>query len=550
MPTPETERYDLIVVGGGINGAATARDAQMRGLRVLLLEKEDISHAASAWNSRMIHGGIKYLETYEVGLVRESLREREWLLRAAPHLVKPLPFLMPFLKGNRRPPWLLRLGMVGYDVLSLDKSLPRHRILDRDGVLRIAPSLVEEEVQGGALFHDAQAEFAERLGVETVLSAAEHGAVVRTHTRATRLRMLGGRVVGVEYLDTITGRSGTAHADVVINATGAWVDDLLAGLPDHDRPLVGGTKGTHLVVDTFPGAPSEALYYEARSDGRPVLVIPWLGRYLIGSTDVRVSGDLDQTRADRSEIEYILSETNTLMPDARLTAADVRFIYTGVRPLPYQPDDDVAKITRHHVVHDHAPKVQGLLSLVGGKLTTFRALGEDAVDAAMRKLGRRAKCTTRSHSLPGAMTPDFSGYAATFGAGPGAGYDPDLVARLVRIYGVRARGILEIAQREQAMKRVLDGSHSVLAAEVVHAVRHEFARTLDDVLMRRTMIGLEPGVDLALVEDVARVLADEERWDRTRTQEEIDRYLTVAAAHRPASTLMTGARPESSELVA
>ena len=539
---------DLLVIGGGINGVATARDAAMRGLRVLLVEKEDISHAASAWNSRMIHGGIKYLETYEIDLVRESLREREWLLRNAAHLVRPLPFLMPFLRGNRRPPWLLRLGMIGYDVLSLDKSLPRHRILDRAGVLDIAPGLVPAEVRGGALFHDAQVEYAERLGVETMLAAMEHGAVVRTHTRATRLLVRDGRVTGAELEDLLTGATRTVQAAVVVNATGAWADELLVDLPGHARPLVGGTKGTHLVVDHFPGAPREALYYEARADGRPVLVIPWLGRYLIGATDIRVTGDLDAVAADDREIDYILSETNQLMPGAGLRREHIRYAYTGVRPLPYQPDGDVAKITRHHVVHDHAPAVRGLFTLVGGKLTTFRSLGQDATDAVMRSLGRSGKSTSRSERLPGARTPDLGAFRAAFIAGD----LPRVVAeRLVRLHGAGATTVAELGRHDPALLRVLDERLGLTAAEVVHAIRRERARTLTDVLMRRSMIGLEPDLDPATIAAVAEVMGSHDGWDAARMDQELAAFGRIASRHRPfARPSSDDAEARAPELVA
>lgn len=543
------EPVDLLVIGGGINGLATARDAAMRGLRVLLVEKEDVSHAASAWNSRMIHGGIKYLETYEVDLVRESLREREWLLRNAPHLVRPLPFLMPFLRRNRRPPWLLRLGMIGYDVLSFDKSLPRHRILDRAAVLDVAPGLVPDEVRGGALFHDAQVEYAERLGVETMLSAIEHGAIVRTHTRAIKLLVREGRVAGVELVDLLTGATGTVRSSAVVNATGAWVDEVLADLPGHTRPLVGGTKGTHLVVDPFPGAPREALYYEAKADGRPVLVIPWLGRYLIGATDIRVSGDLDAVGPDDAEIEYILSETNQLMPGAGLRREHIRYAYTGIRPLPYQPDNDVAKITRHHVVHDHGPAIRGLFTLVGGKLTTFRALGQDATDAVMRALGRSRKSISRSERLPGARAADLAAFRTAFLAGD---LPTPVADRLLRIHGVGATNVAELVRHDPSLGRVLDERLGLVAAEVVHALRRERARTLTDVLMRRTMVGLEPDLDPRTVEAVAEVMAGHEGWDGARLERELTDYRRVAARHRPVAAKPPG-RPTSTrapELVA
>ena len=294
-------RFDVIVLGAGINGTAIARDAAMRGLTVLLIEKDDISNATSAWNSRMIHGGLRYLEHYEFDLVRESLREREWLLHAAPHLVRPLPFMMPFLRRNKRGPMLLRMGMLAYDVLSYDKSLPHFRLYGKTRTLAKAPGLDPAELKGGALFYDAQVDFAERLSVENVLSAREHGAQVLTHTKATRLLLEDRRVVGVEYTRPAFGREllsageGDGQRDRTLGGRAARRPARAR------RPLIGGTKGTHLVVDPFPGAPVGcAMYYEAASDGRPVLVIPWQGRFLIGSTDIRYHGDAGESRRTRA----------------------------------------------------------------------------------------------------------------------------------------------------------------------------------------------------------------------------------------------------------
>ena len=535
-------QFDVIVLGAGINGSAIARDAAMRGLTVLLLEKDDISGATSAWNSRMVHGGIRYLEYFEIDLVRESLREREWLLHAAPHLVKPLPFLMPFLRRNKRPPWMLRAGMVLYDVLSFDKTLPRHRLYRKAKALAKAPGLVPEELRGGALFYDAQVDYAERLSVENVLSAREHGAQVLTHTKADRLVLEGPRVVGVEYTDQLTGWTSTARARITVNATGPWADDLLEGLPDHHRPLIGGTKGTHLVVDPFPGAPQGcALYYEAASDGRAVLVIPWRGRFLIGSTDIRYHGDADDVRATDDEIDYILTETNLLMPSAGLSRDSVRFLYTGVRPLPYDPDDNPAKITRHHVVKDHAPEVEGLVTIVGGKLTTFRSLGQDAVDRVVRKLGvRKRRCQTRREALPGGRNSNYAAFAESFKAS--IGYDDRVAARLLSIYGVRAPEVLALARQDRELGRVFDEARGALAAEVVYALRTESARTLTDVIMRRTMLGLEPDLPIESVDAAASIMARHEGWGRGRAAKEVEAYCSYAARfHLPA----TAGRPRA-----
>ena len=532
-PRGTTAQFDVIVLGAGINGSAIARDAAMRGLTVLLIEKDDVSNATSAWNSRMIHGGLRYLEHYEFDLVRESLREREWLLHAAPHLVKPLPFMMPFLRRNKRSPWLLRMGMLAYDVLSYDKSLPHFRLYGKTRTLAKAPGLDRAQLRGGALFYDAQVDFAERLGVENVLSAREHGTQVLTHTKVTLLVVEDRRVTGVEYTDLLTGASASARAKVTVNAMGPWADELLAGLPGHERPLIGGTKGTHLVVDPFPGAPLDgcALYYEAASDGRPVLIIPWQGRFLIGSTDIRYHGDAGEAVADQSEIDYILSETNLVLPSAGLTRDSVRFVYTGVRPLPFDPDDDPAKITRHHIVKDHAPELEGLITIVGGKLTTFRSLGQDAVDRVVRKLGqRRSRSRTRREALPGGATADYAAFAASFKASIDLGERTG--ERLLSLYGVRAPQVVALAREEQGLERVVDEKSGALAAELVYALRFESARTLTDVLMRRTMLGLDPDLPAESVQLAAAIIAKHDGWDRGRSKREIDAYVKYAARFR------------------
>lgn len=525
-------RFDVIVIGAGINGSAIARDAAMRGLTVLLIEKDDVSNATSAWNSRMIHGGLRYLEHYEFDLVRESLREREWLLHAAPHLVRPLPFMMPFLRRDKRSPWLLRMGMLAYEALSYDKSVPHFRLYSKRGALAKAPGLDPAQLRGGALFYDAQVDFAERLSVENVLSAREHGAQVLTHTKATRLLIEDRTVAGVEYTDLLRGATSSARAKVTVNATGPWADELLEGLPAHDKPLIGGTKGTHLVVDTFPGAPKGcAMYYEAASDGRPVLVIPWQGRFLIGSTDIRYHGDAGEATADQSEIEYILSETNLLMPSAGLTRDSVRFIYTGVRPLPFDPKDDPAKITRHHIVKDHAPTVEGLVTIIGGKLTTFRSLGQDATDLVVKKLGAgKRRSTTRKEKLPGGATVDYATFAASFKTSVDLGERAG--DRLLSLYGVRAPQVIALAREEKGLEQVFDEKSGALAAELAYGFRVESARTLTDVIMRRTMLGLDPDLPIASVEAAATIMAKHEGWDRGRAAREVDAYVKYAARFR------------------
>jgi glycerol-3-phosphate dehydrogenase len=327
-------RFDLIVIGAGINGTGIARDAAMRGLKVLLVEKHDIGSGTTPWSTRLIHGGLRYLEHYEVSLVRESLRERERLLHIAPHLVNPLTFMIPIYKGHKRGPGMIRLGMIGYDLLSWDKSLDRHHMLNREQTLTREPGLDPEGLRGSAIYYDAQITFPERLSVENALSALEHEAVIITYARVDNLIIENGHVAGIEATDLLDDTDFSARGAVTVNVAGPWVDMVLDG--HETKRLIGGTKGTHIVVDRFEGAPDEALYVEAVTDQRPYFIVPWNGRYLIGTTDIRYDEDLNTVVPDEEEITYLISETNRVLPSANLERADVQYAYAGVRPLPYK----------------------------------------------------------------------------------------------------------------------------------------------------------------------------------------------------------------------
>ncbi len=388
--------HDVVIIGAGINGAGIARDAAMRGLKVLLIEKGEVGQGTTVASTRLIHGGLRYLEHFEFGLVHESLREREILLRIAPHLVRPLAITIPIYKQNRRGRLTIRAGMILYDLLSWGKSLPRHRMLSRAETLKQLPGLNPEGLAGSALYYDAQVEFPERLVMENVLSAREFGAEVLTHTRVTNLAVADGQVSGVEVED---GHRRFAEAAVIINAAGPWIDLVLERVAVKSPKLIGGTKGSHIVVPTFPGAPANAIYLEARSDGRPLFIIPWNKLYLIGTTDVRFEGDPDEVRCEPWEIDYLLSETNLALPAAHLTRDNIVDTYSGVRPLPVTHDKDEQSITRRHFIRQH-PELPNLLSIVGGKLTTYRSLAEECVDLIFQKLGKDSPpCRTANEVL-------------------------------------------------------------------------------------------------------------------------------------------------------
>ncbi len=503
------EPVDLLVIGGGVNGLAVAWDATLAGLRVVVVDKGDWGGGTSSWSSRMIHGGLKYLERYDVPLVRESLRDREWLLRRAPHLVSPLPFVLPFYDRNQYGPGMLRLGMIAYDVLSFDKSVPRHETFSRKQILHRFPGISAVGLKGGARYFDAQVEYAERLCAELMLGARAAGAMTLNHTRVEHLDLDGTRVLGATVVDELTGERYRVRADATLNVTGAWVDDIVAGTSAASRRWIGGTKGTHLVVGPFDGAPKDSMYYESE-DGRPMMVIPWLGMYLIGSTDKRFSGDLDTVSADEEEIAYILRETNTLFPLAGLTDESILYAYTGVRPLPYVDAERTADISRRHEIHDHAPDLDGLYSVVGGKLTTFRALSRHVL-RLLRKRMPVGPSRLGEQRFPGA-----DGVAR-----PPADLDPRLQARLTRIYGSRADRVVELAAGESALLTPLGDAPAGLpapadgqpvAAEVLLAVRDEEALHLADVLARRTMAGLHSDLGRSVAEATARIMASELGW--------------------------------------
>ncbi|MEM1262550.1 MAG: glycerol-3-phosphate dehydrogenase [Pseudomonadota bacterium] len=516
--------FDVVVVGGGINGVGIARDAALRGLRVLLLEKDDFGSGTSSWSSRLIHGGLRYLEYAEIGLVYESLHDRRALFRTAEHLVKPLRLTIPIYKESRRGPWLVKLGMLAYDMLSLGKKLPGHRMLNRRETLELFPALDAEGLRGAASYYDGQVEYAERLVLENVLSASTAGAVLHNHSPVTRIDVNGSHVGAVHWTNRLTGQQESALAPVVVNATGPWVDALLDRV-DTD-PFVrqmGGTKGSHLIMDRFPGAPEQALYVEARSDGRPFFVLPWNDQLLVGTTDIRDDSPPEELVMSGDEIEYLLTELNGLFPSANVSRDHIRHTYSGLRPLPHQVDGPTSAITRSHIVRHHSDVARGLYSVIGGKLTTYRSLAEDC----LKQIGRDfdwqlAPCRTRSEILPGS-----TGVGATRNQLQRPWLAERSIEHLLRVYGSRALDVVALADTNVEWRETVCQWSGALAAEIPFACRFEFARNLDDVINRRTMIGLGPDRGRAAVAAVAALLAAELEWSDSERNAATDEFHAV-----------------------
>ncbi|SOE45513.1 glycerol-3-phosphate dehydrogenase [Salinibacterium xinjiangense] len=538
---------DILIVGGGVNGLAVAREAQVRGWSATVVEADDIGAGTSGTSSRLVHGGVRYLENLEFHLVRESLKERERLLFTAPHLVQPYPLLIPFYKHNRRHGFVLRLGMVLYDVLSFDKSTPLHRTFSKTRVQQAYPGLDSKDLYGAALYYDAQAANTERLCVEQALDIVALGGSVRNHTRVTGLTEQASGI-SVSMFDSLTETHYTQTAAIVVNAAGPWVDRVLGLSKTASSQLIGGTKGSHLTVGPFPGAPSTGVHFEATSDGRAILVLPLPdGNYLVGATDIFFEGDPGSAVMSDEEIDYLISEVNRLVPAAHLLRSDVLHTVSGVRPLPFSPKaKSAAQVSRSHHLVAH-PAMSGLFSITGGKLTTHRALGEMAINKLQSRPatpgapGRRRllsqlfnpSASTRRLKLPGARSSDLTRFTSSFRRTtslPAASID-----RLLGLYGVRVERLEQLVASRPELAATLPGRDDAIAAEVVMAVQDEFARTLTDIVARRLLLVWNDDAGLDSLDGVAAVAAQELGWDQAQIDREIASYRDWIRLRRPAA---------------
>lgn len=524
----EERVFDLAVIGAGVNGAGIARDAALRGLDVIILDKNDMCSGCSAISSRLVHGGLRYLEYGEIPLVYESLHERRFLRLTAPHLVAPLRICIPIYDDARRGKLLIRLGMLAYDILSWRKSVPRHRMLSASEIREQEPGLARGGLRGAARYYDAQVTFAERLVLENLLAARSAGAEIHTHCEVTGLGVTDGAVSSVVFIDP-NGKQQQAAVRSVVNAAGPWVDRVLDVAHRSSKRLIGGTKGSHIIVGAFEGAPRDAFYVEAAVDGRPFFIIPWYGQYLIGTTDIRYDGNLDEVRASDKEVDYLLAETNRVFPNAQLGRTDIHYAYAGIRPLPHKEEGPESAITRRHIIKENTDVAAGLLSIIGGKLTTYRSLAEQTVDALGKVLGKRLPpCRTRDTDLPGAWGQAQAREVLE---------QLDLlteqgIERVLSVYGGRAAGIADLCAREKHLARTLDEERTVLAAEIIFAMREEFALNLEDVVFRRLMVGFNADQGRAMYEDIAALAAAESGWDPETAAQQLGRLREYAESLR------------------
>ena len=471
------------MIGGGINGVAVARQCARAGKHTLLVEQNDFASGVTSRSTRIIHGGLRYLEHGEFGLVRESLRERERLLRERSHLVHPMHFLLLLNETSQRSAMKVRAGLWLYQRMA--GKTPT------DAATEIELKRFERALDAGHRwsffnYEDAQCEFPERLVAEWLTEAMDAGAVVRNHMEALAVDVTHGRVRGVLLRDQITGRDARVDAGWVINCSGPWADRVCQRSSIRTRkPMLGGVRGSHIVLPRFPGSPSAAVYTEAE-DSRPIFVLPWNDQILVGTTEVADNGDPAKTAPSADEISYLVRSVAQLFPKAKISAQSVKHAFAGVRPLPYSPDNRPSAVTRRHILHDHADDgAAHMLSVIGGKLTTAASLARECA----RKIG---------------LTVDEPN---TVAMGPGPALDPlldDAVLEIARIGAVSeetARGMVEWHGKRAAdiARMALVGAEfrapicphtSHVIAEVVEAYRRECAVTLGDVLLRRVPVAL------------------------------------------------------------
>ena len=518
----QREEFDLAVIGGGVTGAAIARDAVLRGMKIALIEKVDFASGTSSKSSKMIHGGLRYLKQLDIGLVKESLSEREKLLHLAPHLVHAAPYLIPMYSG-----WKGRLehqiGLFGYDLLAGDSSLPRHRDLSREKTLEEEPRLREEHLSGGFVYYDCLVNDA-RLTLALIKSAHEHGALVANYAQAIGLNTDNDSLKEVRFREMLTGREGIIRARVIVSAVGPWTGELFK-LHRRSGPPLRPTKGVHLV---FPGERLQVnrIVVLPTTDDRIIFVVP-LGEFAyVGTTDTDYTGSLDKVLVETDDVSYLLDALNKSFPSLHLGPEDIVSTWAGLRPLIME-EGEPSKVSRDYYI---ALYDEGVAVIAGGKLTTHRTMAESIIDQVLERYehllqGDFRPCTTAEVPLTGGEMNDFPSYfrAQFLGLEGRWGLSATSVEHLLHSYGRNHMQILALGLHDPKLLKPLGPNCRVIRAQVIYGVEDEMALTLEDFMSRRTdLLHFDGGKKLEKV--VAKLMAKSLGWSRARRRDEIKRY--------------------------
>jgi glycerol-3-phosphate dehydrogenase len=512
--------FDLIVVGGGITGAGAARDAALRGLSCLLLEKGDFASGVTSKSTRLIHGGLRYLANFEVDLVAESLRERAILRRMAPYLIHPIPLIIPIYKGDPHGRAVISLGIHLYDLLSHESDIPHYFTSGREKTLEMAPGLNRDGLTGSALFYDHQITMPERLVLENIISAREAGAQVLNHMRAEKIEESGEGVV-VTARDLLGDGVRTFRAKVLINAGGPWIDKVRGAAGVDRGKIIFPTKGIHLVL---PRLSEQALFITSR-DGRMFFIIPFNRYSLIGTTDTKYSGDLDEVHADQDDVDYLVTESKRVLPGLPITREAVLYTYAGIRPLAFSGSSE-SKISRKHRVIREG-KSGRIITIAGGKLTTYRNMARDVVDSACNVLKVRRPCATDQKPFPGGLPAGYEEYLKQAVPEMAARFKvkAETISHLVRFYGSRVEKVLELVKDDPRLGEPISSESLDIQAQVVYGISEEGAKTLSDIVLRRMHLGTTGSRGKDGIETIARLASKQCKWSDEETQFQVKCFL-------------------------
>ena len=515
-PPLENERFDVMVIGGGINGVAIARECARGGRRTLLVEQRDFAAGTTSRSTRIIHGGLRYLEHGDIGQVRESLRERQWLLQRYPHLVHPLQFLLALDGTSRRSALAVRTGLWLYQKMG-HASLRAEQ--GREELDRLERLLDKGRRFSVFVFDDAQCEFPERLVAEWLVEAMEAGAVARNHTQVLAVEIRHGRATGALLRDEGSGKEERVEATWIINATGPWADGICQSSNIRTgNPMVGGVRGSHIVLPRFDGAPEAAMYTEA-VDGRPIFVIPWNEQMLVGTTEVADKTDPGRVKASADEIDYLLRSLLHLFPQVKVSRADIHYAFAGVRPLPFSPQKNPSDVSRKHYLHDHtADGAAQMISVIGGKLTTAGSLARECaarIGVRITKPTLAIACEDSADLRVGQWVREVA---------EAGGITAEAARGVVEWHGKHALAVACDARAAEEMRTPLCSHTRHIVAEAVHAFTHECAGTLADVLLRRVPVALGACWSSSCSREAATRVGVAMGWTEERTSMELESF--------------------------
>ena len=549
LNTLANDEFDLLIIGGGIYGATLAWDAVLRGLKVAIVEKGDFASGTSSNSLKIIHGGLRYLQHADFARMRESIKERRILLRIAPHLVSPMPCVMPTTGHAVKGPEVMRIGLMMNDLFSADrnwgldpaKRLPAGKILSKSKLLEMVPHLQADRLNGGALWYDAHMSNSERLLLSFLRSAAEQGVAAANYVRAEGLILNDGRVAGVKAKDLINDESFDIRAKLTITSAGPWVNNMLAKLRGDDEKRIEYSTAINLIVkrkfspELSFAAPTAGEFKDddafISKGSRLLFFVPWRDHTIAGTAHKPYYGDAEDYSVTARDVDEFLQEVNSALPGADITPDEVSFAYAGLLPMSgvNQQSGDV-QLQKHFKIIDHAEEdnIEGLLSAVTVKFTTARGVSEVVVDRAVQKLGfGRKKSLSRNKKIWGGEIEDYHSFMKIETQKMNGIASPESKTHLLNTYGSRYNEIVDIAKDDAALLSPLASDTSVLGAEIVHGVRHEMAQKLSDVTMRRTELGTVGRPSDEAIARAAELMAIEMNWSNEKKQTEIADYINI-----------------------